>query len=219
MKGPRKYPKIVIEQKKKFGIYTLTCPIKKEPIYIGCSLNLTSRYYSHLSASDRSPLYKYIQDVLYKYVKRKLVTLDVIYWTDDIEEAAKKETELISKYNKTYTLLNAQPNNPYKMKTRISKDVGRITPSEQNRIDELKENDLFKILYITRAAGGWLLVDIEKVKVRKTDKHEPPFKYSTRMYGKRGSLLQIRSGNIYEDYYLIDDFSRCNFGSHRHHKL
>jgi len=112
----RKYPKIVIEQKKRFGIYTLTCPIKKEPIYIGCSLNLTSRYYSHLSGSGSSPLYTYIQKVLYKNVKRKLVTLDVIYWTDDIEEAARKETELIAEYNKTYKLLNAQPNNPYKLK-------------------------------------------------------------------------------------------------------
>lgn len=117
MKGTaRKYPKIVIEQKKRFGIYTLTCPIKKEPIYIGCSLNLTSRYYSHLSASGGGPLYNYIQDNLYKYVKRRLVTLDVIYWTDDIEEAAKKETELIHKYNQIYTLLNSQPNNPYKLK-------------------------------------------------------------------------------------------------------
>jgi len=101
---------------------------------------------------------------------------------------------------------------------KISADVGKITPSEQKRIDELDGNDKFKVLYVTRAAGGWLLIDIEKIEVRKTDKHEWPFKYCTRMYGKRGSLLQIRSGNIYEDYYLIDDFSRCNFGSHRHHK-
>ena len=97
---------------------------------------------------------------------------------------------------------------------KISKDVGNITPSEQERIDELDANDSFKVLYITRARGGWLLVDIEKLNVRKTEEHEWPFKYSTRMYGKRGSLLQTRSGNIYEDYDLVDDYSCCNFGSH-----
>jgi len=112
----RKYPKIIIEQKKRFGIYILICPIKKEPIYIGCSLNLTNRYYNHLSASGRSRLCDYIQNVLYRTHKRKLVTMDVIYWTNDIIEAGRKEVELISEYNQIYNLLNSQPGNGYKLK-------------------------------------------------------------------------------------------------------
>lgn len=117
MKGTaRKYPKIVIEHKKKFGIYTLICPIKKEPIYIGCSSNLTLRYYAHLSASEQTNLCKYIQNVLYRTVKRKLVTMKVIFWTDNVIEAGRKEVELIAEYNKKYTLLNTQLNNAFKLK-------------------------------------------------------------------------------------------------------
>jgi len=93
----------------------------------------------------------------------------------------------------------------------ISKHVGKLTPSEQKRIDEMKNNDDLNILYITRARGGWLLVDFEKLSVRKTDKHEWPFRYKTRIYGKRGKLLQTKSGNIYEDFDLIDDYTVCKF--------
>lgn len=121
----RKYPKVVIEQKKKFGIYTLTCPIKKEPIYIGCSSNLTSRYYDHLSASEKTKLYDYIQNVLYRTPERKLVTLDVIFWTDDIVEAGQKELELIAEYNNTYTLLNTELNRGFRMKKSDLKKVKR----------------------------------------------------------------------------------------------
>jgi len=123
MKGTsRKYPKIVIEQKKRFGIYTLICPIKKEPIYIGCSLNLTKRYYSHLSASENTSLHKYIWDTLYATETRKLITLKVLYWTDDVEAARQKEIELIAKYNKSYKLLNTHLNGKYSLKRKsISK--------------------------------------------------------------------------------------------------
>ena len=94
---------------------------------------------------------------------------------------------------------------------KISEDVGNLTPSEQKRIDELRGWDEVKVLYVTRALGGWLLIDVEYLKVRKTEKHEWPFRYKTRMYGKRGALLKIRSGNVYEDYDLVDDYTQTNF--------
>jgi len=100
---------------------------------------------------------------------------------------------------------------------KISKDVDKLTPSEQKRVDEINERDDVNILYITRARGGWLLIDIEYPNVRKTEKHEWPFRYKTRVYGKRGALLEIRSGNIYEDYDLVDNYSVTSFGSWRHH--
>ena len=107
---------MTIEQKKKFGVYVLICPIKKEPIYIGCSMNVVNRYYTHLSATESNKLCQYVKNVLYRTLKRKILTIDVVFWTNDIKEARSKELELITEYNEKYTLLNTQLNNGYKLK-------------------------------------------------------------------------------------------------------
>lgn len=119
----RIYPKVEIKQKMLFGIYALICPIYKVPIYVGCSSNLTRRYYAHLVAGERNKLCTYIHRVLYKNEKRKFVTMKVLFWTDSVDTAREKELELIEVYNKNDGLLNTQLHNGYAIKKKRLKEL------------------------------------------------------------------------------------------------
>lgn len=90
---------------------------------------------------------------------------------------------------------------------KISKYLGITTPSEDKVIKHAMDNSLWKVLHITRSTGGYLIISIEKIGVRKTKKHVPPFKYQNRVYNKWGKLKFYKTGNIWDCDDIIDDFT------------
>jgi hypothetical protein len=84
----------------------------------------------------------------------------------------------------------------------------KLTPSEQKVLGRKLVNPELKILRVERSIGGWLLITEEKLAIRKTEKHEPPFRYRRNMYGRRGARLKTWMGNqIFEDGGILDDFT------------
>lgn len=85
----------------------------------------------------------------------------------------------------------------------------KLTPSHKKVIQAKQESSIYKLLLITESQGGDLILHVEKPEIRKTDKHEAPFKYYELLIGKRGTELLRRCGNIYdhEDNMLIDNFT------------
>lgn len=88
------------------------------------------------------------------------------------------------------------------------KELGKMSPSEVKQLEYYEKGSLYNLLYACRSSGGYLLLYVERKTVRKTDKHEPPFKYFRAVITKRGKQITRYSGNIWdaEEQDIIDDF-------------
>lgn len=84
-----------------------------------------------------------------------------------------------------------------------------LSPSEKKRIANYHDSKIHKILYTCRSEGNYLMIFYERIRVRKTEKHEPPFKYVLAIYGKRGGCIRCKVGNVWDEEYncIMDDFT------------
>lgn len=89
---------------------------------------------------------------------------------------------------------------------KIEKDIYPLTPSEQKAIDSAIKNEYWKIKYICRSRGGDLMIHIERLTVRKTSKHVPPFRYACKYYNKWGKETMYKAGNIWKYNDILDNF-------------
>lgn len=95
--------------------------------------------------------------------------------------------------------------------------IGKLTPSETKMLDSYTNSEIYKLLYAARSNGGYLLAYVEKVEVRKTRKHQPPFKYFRAVINKWGKVITRYSGNIWSKEHedIIDDFSKISIHNRR----
>lgn len=105
--------KFPIKHKKKYAVYILICPIKKCPIYVGCSGNISLRYLSHIGARDSSKIHKYIREHIHS--KGENVSIKIIKWKDHSADAFEIERQSIWKYRYQYKyfLLNRKSPTDY----------------------------------------------------------------------------------------------------------
>ena len=95
----------------------------------------------------------------------------------------------------------------------IIADLGKTTASELKVIERYKNSEVTKLLYVTRSRGNHLLVYYDRVYIRKTKKHEVPFKYCCVGFDKWGRRRFRKAGNIWSKRFndIIDDFSKTNY--------
>lgn len=86
-----------------------------------------------------------------------------------------------------------------------------MTPSQNKKIEAIKANPEMKVLAINKGLFGVWIVK-ERLTVRKTKKHKPPFKYAEELYGPKGALLLRRSGNQWDGVEIIDNFTETGHG-------
>lgn len=131
---------LTIPQKKKYGIYCLVCPVKNKVVYVGCSENISERYYHHHHLPPYTAISKYL-----KRNKNKPFKIIILFWTNSLFEASKMEVLFIEKYDKKHPLINLQKRSAYKGRTigerGVFKDKRQFIINKLSNINPFTQND------------------------------------------------------------------------------